>query len=347
MLRSILRKVKMSFNTRNILLVLSIVFALIVALDYELFFRALREAKWYNTIFAIVFGLLSFFFWGLAYVAFCHIYEIRIRKLILFSIGFVANAAERLISTNGTVSTSLRVMMSKKYGVKIGDMLAVSAMHTYVTSIVPFLLLPASVIHLMLKSNMTIGKEVMIYVFVSLIMAIFLFATFVMFIDTYRLKFLSFVTRVTHRLFKKDIHNHTADFDSSLSRAVEVLKKKPSKFTKPFGYIILDWLGAFLSMAFCLRAFGVDLSIVAMLGGFMTAISLGSISMVPGGLGVQEGVFVLTYTSLGAPFEAVFLASVLFRIVYSIIPFGLSFFFARLVEVDKSVGSAIIPNHDD
>ena len=46
--------------------------------------------------------------------------------------------------------------------------------------------------------------------------------------------------------------------------------------------------------------------------------------MVPGGMGVQEGSMAGVYGLLGVPFEQAVLVSLVFRVVYSVIPFGVS-----------------------
>ena len=49
--------------------------------------------------------------------------------------------------------------------------------------------------------------------------------------------------------------------------------------------------------------------------------------MVPGGLGVQEGSMAGVYHLLGVPLEQAVLVSLLFRLVYYVIPFGVSLAF--------------------
>ena len=53
----------------------------------------------------------------------------------------------------------------------------------------------------------------------------------------------------------------------------------------------------------------------------------GVMSMVPGGLGVQEGTMAGVYHLLGVSLEQAVLVSLLFRLVYYMVPLGVSLVF--------------------
>ena len=65
--------------------------------------------------------------------------------------------------------------------------------------------------------------------------------------------------------------------------------------------------------------------------GFAVGVAAGVMSMVPGGLGVQEGSMAGAYHLLGVPLEQGVLVSFLFRLVYYVVPFGVSLLFYRNV----------------
>jgi hypothetical protein len=65
--------------------------------------------------------------------------------------------------------------------------------------------------------------------------------------------------------------------------------------------------------------------------GFAVGVAAGVMSMVPGGLGVQEGSMAGAYHLLGVPLEQAVLVSFLFRLVYYMTPFGVSLLFYRNV----------------
>ena len=61
--------------------------------------------------------------------------------------------------------------------------------------------------------------------------------------------------------------------------------------------------------------------------GFAVGIVLSLVSFVPGGLGVMEGSMTAVFSSLGVPWENAFLAVVIFRVAYYVLPLLLSVFF--------------------
>ena len=65
--------------------------------------------------------------------------------------------------------------------------------------------------------------------------------------------------------------------------------------------------------------------------GFAVGVAAGVMSMVPGGLGVQEGSMAGAYHLLGVPLEQGVLVSFLFRLVYYMVPFGVSLLIYRNV----------------
>jgi uncharacterized protein (TIRG00374 family) len=56
---------------------------------------------------------------------------------------------------------------------------------------------------------------------------------------------------------------------------------------------------------------------------------VGLVSMIPGGLGAQEGSMGAVYALLGVPLEQAMLAAILFRAVYYLVPFLISLAFYR------------------
>ena len=60
-----------------------------------------------------------------------------------------------------------------------------------------------------------------------------------------------------------------------------------------------DWAGTIAALWFCFAALGTFLGAGVLVTGFSLGITAGFISMIPGGLGVQEGSMVGIYTLLG------------------------------------------------
>jgi uncharacterized protein (TIRG00374 family) len=93
-----------------------------------------------------------------------------------------------------------------------------------------------------------------------------------------------------------------------------------------------DWVFAIITLWFCFQAFGGGPNIGVVLSGFSIGISVGNLSFIPGGLGVQEASMAGVFALLGSSFGQAVLASILFRVIYDFIPFFLSLLlYGRLI----------------
>ena len=117
-----------------------------------------------------------------------------------------------------------------------------------------------------------------------------------------------------------------------MTRGVTSIRHRPGVLLILLLVAIGDWVGTVAALWFCFAALGTFLGVGTLITGFSLGITAGFISMVPGGLGVQEGSMVGIYTLLGVPVRTAVLAAILFRIVYYFVPFLISLgFYHRLL----------------
>ena len=79
------------------------------------------------------------------------------------------------------------------------------------------------------------------------------------------------------------------------------------------------------------------LKLGVLISGFSIGMTAGVLSMVPGGLGVQEGSMAGVYALLGVPVHQAILAAILFRVLYYFAPylFSLSLYHRLLRKVEQ------------
>ncbi|MDQ0176668.1 bifunctional lysylphosphatidylglycerol flippase/synthetase MprF [Bacillus chungangensis] len=97
------------------------------------------------------------------------------------------------------------------------------------------------------------------------------------------------------------------------------------KFT---GVSIVEWLAAGGVAYYTLYLLGQDVPILAVLGIFIISAIAGLISMIPGGFGTFDLMYLIGLTSLGLAEESVLSSLFLYRMVYYFIPFGLGLVFS-------------------
>ena len=134
-----------------------------------------------------------------------------------------------------------------------------------------------------------------------------------------------------HLVTRQSIKAGLQDFEATLRRGMGRLRSKPLALALPLSLIILDRMCRLGIVWLCFQALGGQVDPGVVVTGFAVGVAAGVMSMVPGGLGVQEGSMAGAYHLLGVPLEQGVLVSFLFRLVYYMVPFGVSLLFYRNV----------------
>jgi uncharacterized protein (TIRG00374 family) len=135
-----------------------------------------------------------------------------------------------------------------------------------------------------------------------------------------------------HFITRHKIDTALNDFDNAMTRGVTLIRHRPGVLLMLLLVAVGDWVGAITALWFCFAALGTLCGVGTLITGFSLGITAGFISMIPGGLGVQEGSMVGIFTLLGIPGSTAVLAAILFRIVYYFVPFLISLgFYYRLL----------------
>jgi uncharacterized membrane protein YbhN (UPF0104 family) len=116
---------------------------------------------------------------------------------------------------------------------------------------------------------------------------------------------------------------------------------EPLRPAAAFACVAGDWLACALALGACFAAFHTRMHFGILLTGLAIGATAGLISMLPGGLGVQEGTMSGVFVLLGAALEPALLASILFRAVYYLAPFACSLpFYVRILRQRRATASA-------
>jgi uncharacterized protein (TIRG00374 family) len=132
------------------------------------------------------------------------------------------------------------------------------------------------------------------------------------------------LSKVVRATMHRDIGPSLDEFDATMARGVDALRQRPSFLGLLVGSVAVDWASSAAALWFSFDALGEPLSLGVLLTGFAIGITAGVLSMIPGGLGVQEGSMAGIYALLGVPLQQAVLAAILFRVVYYMIPYVVS-----------------------
>lgn len=282
----------------------------------------LLQADWTQIPLVLVFTGISYFSISYSFARLGKLIGLRMSLSRLASVGFVSAALNRVVS--GAAGTYLRYEVLKREGASLGEVLILSLLHSYLTSMVMMALFPVGLIHL-LRSSST-GREGAIVAGIAwlLVLAILLTASGLLFSGRLRTRFLSLIEKRAGFLLRQGGRTRLREFEATLTRIIRHLKSRPSEMVFIIGLIAVDLAASAAALWFSLAALGPALSAPDLVSGFVIGTTAGGIVSVAGGLGIQEISMVGTFSYLGTTLELATLGSILFRVLYFFIPFIVS-----------------------
>jgi uncharacterized protein (TIRG00374 family) len=311
----------------------------VVALDWRKAEHVLKQANWQWVAAALLFTALSYVCLSYGFAVACRIFGITLRQRDLLEVGFISNVLNNLLTTGGAAGYSVRLIVMRRRGSSLSDILAASLFHSYFNTLALLILFPVGLGHLLVSHTLKGGEVIGVAVIVVLAAIMTVLATAIVFSRAMRVRIFKGLRRVVHAILRRDIGPSLEEFDSTVTRGIVALRSHPIPLGWLLGLVITDWLSSLVVLGFCFEALGNRLSPGVLVTGFAIGVTAGLVSMVPGGLGVQDGSMAGIYALLGVPLEHAVLAAVLFRVVYYFIPFGVSVaFYWRLLRTTREVG---------
>lgn len=322
------------------ILLLGLVVAVFITMDVERMRRVLTQADWRAIPAALIFTAISYLATGYLFARISRMMGIEMSTRDLTEIGFTTAALNHVLTSGGVAGYSVRYLLMRDNGVKLKDVLAASALHYYLTSLLMLAALPVAFIYLLLNASMAPGVVIGLAVVTVVVSVIFLIASGLIFVHSMRTVVLGWIARLVKSVTKQNIDENLGNFDSALTRAVKILRQRPREIVLAMILVAMDEVSSATVLWFCFTALGPSVLAGEVMSGYVIGIMSGVVSLVPGGLGVQEGSITGVFSLFGTPIEQAVLAAVLFRVVFFIVPYLVSFlFFGRLMS--KSLGNVL------
>ncbi len=307
--------------------ILALVGVLVVLLDWREVTLVLRRAQWEWIPLTLLFTTVSYYCLSHSFALINESFGIAMGKRDLMWMGFVSSAM--IAAVGGLAGHAVRVLLMARRGLAASEVMAPSLFHGYIESLAFFALIPGGLIYLLLTHPLSPGVAVWLSVGTGILGAAFAMTAVVFFFRPARMVAL-WVVRVFMRLVaRRDITMALFNFEATLNRGLREVRRRPQSLILPVSLIIADRILRVAVIWFCFQALGSDVELGVTVTGFAIGVAAGVMSMVPGGIGVQEGSIVGTYHLLGVPLEEAVLLSILFRAIYYMIPFGISLGFYR------------------
>ena len=321
----------------GIVVALVLIGLLVVVLDWREVRKILGETDWKLVPVALLFTAISYTCLSFSFALVNQAFGIRVGRRDLTEIGFVSIVLNHLISAGGAAGYSVRFLLMGSQGTTLKDVLAASLFYSYFDSLGMLALLPIGLLYLFVKHPLSGGASASVGVAAVLLIVIFFLASALVFAASLRTALLRALGKAWHFVTHRDLGSALDDFDATMTRGVAAMRGQPLLFALLIGLIVADWAASVAALWFCFDALGDPIGVGVLLTGFAIGVTAGVLSMVPGGLGVQEGSMAGIYALLGAPFHQAVLASILFRVVYYLVPYvvSLGFYWRLLRQVGR------------
>jgi uncharacterized protein (TIRG00374 family) len=316
---------KRSRNATLQVVVLVVLFGVLVAAvaaDWANARRVLRAADWRLLAPALAMTALSYLCASAAYAQSVRVFGVAGRTSRSLLAGFVSMAVNNLITLGNVVGYSVGAILLRNRDTGLRDIAAASAFNSYLYFAVGTTCLPLSLLYVIMGRHLPQRAEAGLVLVVALGCLLAVLVNLAVFLPRFRSALLRFLGRALRRLTRRDVEGRLTAFDGSLTRGLASLRNRPGRLVGLLAAIIGDWLFCTATVWFCFAALGIRLHAGVLLSGFFIAIAAGALSMLPGGMGVQDGSMAGVYALLGVPFGPALLAAVLFRVVYYLVPFA-------------------------
>lgn len=285
----------------------------------------LGQTDWDRVIPALAFTALSYLWLSAGLVALGRAVGVRAPRWPMMRIAFVSITVNHLVSFGGVAGYSLRATLSKRYGIATGDTLAMSLVHSYLNNLAMFVLLAAGIFYLVGDPATDETWRRALEGGGALVVLFLLISSMAMFSARLRTRLVhASVEMAGHLLPARWVESMAvglSDLDSALGRVSTALRDDPWAAWWPCVFLTLDWLSVLVVLWWCMDAVGEPVALGMLVAALSVGVVAGFASLVPGGLGVQDGSLAAVLALQGVPLEVAVLGTLLFRIVYYVVPF--------------------------
>lgn len=316
----------------TIFLAITLLGVVLVAADWHEMRQVLVEADWRFLPLVLLFTFFSYTFYSYAYAFVSQMLGIQMGKRELAEVCFISTVVNHVLTTGGVVGYSLRYLLMKMYNVTLKDVLTSSILHYYLTSLDMLTFLPLSFIYLLLNAAVPRGVAITLGIMTLLFGLVLVLITGLVLFPSRRRPIIYLIARIGRKILRRDPITWLTQLDETLTCGTEAIRRKPIRLVWIMLLTLLDFTCSIIAMGFVFEALGPPVKAGALVTGYVIGIMAGLLSMVPGGLGVQEGSMAGIYALLGVHFGQAVLAAILFRILYYLLPYFLILpFYNRLL----------------
>lgn len=324
------------FNKKNIVVILSCLLSVsIVAwLVYDSkdnFIKIWNEVNTGYLVLACLASATIYFFMGMSLWETLKLLGHKINIGAAISIAFVSTTVNYLVSTMGASGFALRAHLLGKRNIPLGVSVMSSIVITVLLYFVLIIIILQGTLLLLFSDSAAPGQMLRNFILVVVIAAVGALVTAFMFNNEFRYKgirkIFMLINKVIYNLFGALIpKNNYSAFAKQLDNGINTIHNNKLKLTRAIGYICGDWIFTILILYLAFLAVGIKIPIGTLLAGFAIGMATTLIPILPGGLGAMEIAMTSVFSQMGIDWDSALMASLIYRVVYYIIPGIISVF---------------------
>jgi uncharacterized protein (TIRG00374 family) len=317
------------FNAK-ILIPIFIFFSLLSVLvflssDKQKILEIAAQANATYVLAAVFSTFISYLFLSFNFIAVSALLNFKIGRKTLLLNSFVSSVVTNLLAVPFITGYSTRYIFLKKAGISRGELATYVLIQSQLSNFMPLILLPASLIYLYILNpaslpEHSLGLEILILFLVLLLINCLILFKKTRILVAKALKFL--LKRLNYHITDDRI----VSLDERVSSALRLLRESPRMLFTSFSFSFLNWVFSLTTLWMCFQAIGTEIKVSILVIGFVLGIIVGVASFIPGGVGVQEVSMSGVYALFGINFQEAILATILYRLIFYIIPFLPAYF---------------------
>ena len=316
------------FTSKNIIVffsVLGFLFAVsFLVKDKDAILEALAGMKYSALLLVLLFTTLSYLLMNIAFASSAILLGVEMPFKKLFYLGFISSVIANLISIAGITSYTTKVALFKKHNLRVSQITAFTFFFANLGNITLLALLPFGIKSFLsvqsIAAKITFSAQLEIFSVIFLALAVNL----AIFIGPFRRVVLGILLKFVRKgQTREAFEARILAVNEAMDRTLLALKENPGKLVKLAILSCLSWLFAILALGACFYSLGIAMPFGVLITGFTIGIFIGVVSVIPGGMGIQEATMAGVFSFLGINFGVAVLAAIIFRLIYYVIPFFL------------------------
>lgn len=334
------KPVKYLLYSLGILLSLGII-GLLVYQAKDSFIKIWREVSTKYLFLSLLSSVLIYVSMGMSLYEVLRIMGRKIGRGAAVGIALVSTTVNYVVSSLGVSGFALRAHLLNRRRVPFGMCVTASIVITVLLYFVLAIIILQGSILMCINSSATTMQLLKNFVLIVVMCVVCAAVTAFLFNNEWRSKWVRrifrLINKVLFHVFRALIpKGKYDDFVDQLDEGIDLIHKKKKKLTWTIIYVCADWLFTILVLYFAFRAVGVHITAGVLVAGFAVGMVTTLIPLLPGGLGAMELAMTAVYAQMGINWDAALMATLIYRVVYYILPGIVSIFIYWGLQLSES-----------